>query len=397
MTPAAGRKPRIPGTVWLLGAVSFLNDLASDMIYPVLPLFLAGVLGAGPVALGAIEGLAETVASLLKVYSGARSDKVKRRVPLVIAGYACSNLVRPLIGLATAWPWVLALRLADRVGKGLRTSPRDALIADVTTPGQRGVAYGLHRTMDHAGAVAGPLLTALLISGLGWSLRSIFLLTAVPALLVLLTLALGLREPTRANSASAAPAPASLRDGWKQLGGGYRRLLAAVGLFSLGGSTDAFLLLRLSDAGINAAGVSLLWAAHHVIKMTSTYGGGVLTDRIGPRPVLTLSWGLYAAAYAAFALVDSSAALVAVFLAYGLFYGLAESAERAWVSFLVPAHLRGSAFGGFHGVVGLTALPASLGFGLLMHTLGAPVAFLAGATLAGAACLLLLTVPRQAV
>jgi MFS family permease len=390
MTPAPAKRP-IPGAVWLLGAVSLLNDLASDMIYPVLPLFLASVLGAGPVVLGAMEGLAEAASSLLKVYSGARSDKMGRRVPLVIAGYACSNLVRPLIGLATAWPQVLALRFADRVGKGLRTSPRDALIADVTTPEQRGISYGLHRAMDHAGAVAGPLLTALLLSGLGWSLRSIFLLTAVPAALVLVALLLGLREPPRAET--AAP-PVRMREGWQQLGGAYRRLLFAVGLFTLGGSTDAFLLLRLSDAGISAAGVSVLWAGHHGIKMVSTYGGGALTDRIGPRPVLTLGWALYAASYLAFALVDSPAWLIAVFLLYGLYYGLTEAAQRTWVSFLVPAHLRGSAFGWFHGVEGLAALPASLGFGLLLHYFGVPAAFLSGAALAGAACLLLLTVPR---
>jgi MFS family permease len=382
----------LPATILLLGLVSFLNDLASDMIYPLLPLFLAGVLGAGPLALGLIEGVAEATASLLKVASGLRSDATRRRVPLILAGYGASCAVRPLMGLAGGWTQVLALRFADRVGKGLRTSPRDALIADVTTPEQRGRAYGVQRALDHAGAVAGPLLAAALLSWWGWGLRAIFLLTAVPAALVLLVLLLGLREPPRAPA--AAPSPAAPRAGWAQLGGGYRRFLLALGVFSLGGSTDAFLILRLGQLGISAAEVSLLWAAFHVVKMTSAYGGGWLTDRWGARRSLTLGWLLYAAVYAAFAWVQAPGPLVAIFLVYGLFYGLTEAAGPAWVSLLVPPPLRGTAFGYFHGAVGLAALPASAGFGLLLAWAGAPAAFLSGALLAAGATLLLVTVPR---
>jgi MFS family permease len=344
------------------------------------------------VALGVIEGVADATSSLLKVVSGIRSDVTRRRVPLILAGYIASNLVRPLIGIATAWPQVLGLRFADRVGKGLRTSPRDALIADLTAPEHRGAAYGLQRAMDNAGAVAGPLLTAALIAWWGWELRSIFLLTAVPAALTILALLAGLREPPHAD---APPAPADVRQGWRDLGPGYKRFLVALGVFTLGGSTDAFLILRLHDVGISVSGVSLLWAAHHAIKVVAGFAGGALTDRLGPRATLTAGWILYAAVYLAFAMVNTREWLIAVFLIYGLYYGLTEAAERAWVSVLVPAELRGTAFGYFHGIVGLAVLPASVVFGLLLQYLGAPVAFLSGAALAGVASLMLAAVPRR--
>ncbi len=385
-------KRAIPAAVILLGVVSLLNDIASEMIYPVLPLFLTTVLGAGPVALGMIEGIAEAASSLLKVVSGIRSDVTRRRVPLILVGYIGSNLMRPLIGFAASWPQVLGLRFADRVGKGLRDSPRDALIADVTPPELRGRAYGLRQALDNLGAVAGPLITAALMSWWAWGLRSIFLLTAIPAALTIIALLAGLREPPRAQDSALPP---SSRPAWPELSPGYKRFLLALGVFALGGSTDAFLLLRLNAVGVSAAGISLLWAAHQGVKVVSTYAGGALTDRIGARPVLTLGWILYAAVYLAFAMVETREWLIAVFLVYGLYYGLTDAAEHTWVSLLVPADLRGTAFGYFHGVVGLTALPASLMFGLLLEAFGTPVAFISGALLAGAASAMLLAVPRN--
>jgi MFS family permease len=314
---------------------------------------------------------------------------VGRRKPFVLCGYGLSGLVRPLIGLAGAWPVVLGLRFADRVGKGLRTSPRDALIADAVDPANRGRAYGFHRAMDHLGAVLGPLLAAGLMA-LGLGLRPVFLLAAVPAALVVGLILLGIREAP----APSRPAPAPLLAGWRALGPRFRAILAVILVFTLGNSTDAFLLLRLGEAlggGERAAGwVAVLWSAHHVVKMVATYAGGRLSDRFGRRRMIAAGWLAYAAVYLGFAMLDSGPALVAVFLAYGLYFGLTEPVEKAWVADLAPAGLRGTAFGAYHATVGLAALPASLLFGLLWKLWGAGVAFGTGAGLAAFAAILLL-------
>ncbi|HVN33511.1 MAG TPA: MFS transporter [Thermoanaerobaculaceae bacterium] len=386
--------PRVglPATVIALGVVSLLTDLSSEMIYPLLPVFLTTVLGAGPQALGLIEGVAESTASLLKVVSGRWSDRARRRKPLVVAGYSLAGAVRPLIGLATTWPAVLLFRFADRIGKGLRTSPRDALITDATTPSRRGEAFGLQRSMDHAGAVAGPLVAAGLLTFAGISLRSVFLLSVVPAVAVVVVLVGWVREQPRGASA----APSKVMGAWCELGRPLHTVLAALLLFTLGNSTDAFLLLRLSGVGVSVAGVALLWSAFHVVKMLSAYAAGRVSDRLGRRPLVTVGWGLYAAVYLAFAVIHSREAVITTFLAYGLYYGLTEPVERAWVADLAPEQLRGTAFGLYHGVVGLAALPASLLFGLLWQRFGAPVAFLTGAGLALAATVVLALVPRAA-
>jgi len=373
-----------------LGAVSFFTDLSSEMIYPLLPVFLASVLGAGALSLGVIEGVAESTAALLKAGSGVWSDRLRKRKPLVLGGYSLSGAARPLIGLAAGWPFVLAMRFADRVGKGLRTSPRDALIADVVDPTLRGRAFGLHRALDHAGAVVGPLVAAGLLVLAGLSLRQVFLLAAVPAVVVVGIIVLAVREPPRAERAER---PRGLREGWRDTGPAYRRLLLALLVFTLGNSTDAFLLLRLSDAGLAAAAVALLWSAHHVVKMVATYVGGRLSDRVGRRNMVLAGWAVYAAVYLGFATVESLPGLVAVFLAYGLFFGLTEPAEKAWVADLVPERARGTAFGGYHGAIGLAALPASLIFGAVWHAVSPAAAFLLGAAVAAVAGFLLLTVP----
>ena len=386
---------RLPGTVVALGVVSFFTDLSSEMIYPLLPVFLTTVLAAGPRALGVIEGVAETTAAGVKLLSGLWADRLRRRKPLVVAGYSLAGLVRPLIGLAGSWPSVLVLRFADRVGKGLRSSPRDALIADATPTERRGEAFGLQRALDHAGAVAGPLVAAALLAWAGLSLRTVFLLAAIPAAVVVVVLLAAVHEaPRQTTSASiAADAPAM-----RELGRPFFLVLAAVLLFTLGNSTDAFLLLRLADTGVSASGVALVWSAFHVVKMLATYAGGRLSDRWGRRPMVTAGWMVYATVYLAFAVVDSSPAVIATFLAYGLYFGLTEPVEKAWVADLVPERLRGTAFGLYHGTVGLAALPASLLFGLLWQRFGAPTAFATGAGLAAAASgLLLLLRPRRGV
>ena len=380
---------RLPATVLVLGAVSFLTDLSSEMIYPLLPVFLATVLAAGPVALGWIEGVAESTAAFVKLAAGLRSDRVRRRKPLILGGYALAGLVRPLIGLATSWLAVLGLRFADRIGKGLRTAPRDALIADVTEPEQRGHAFGVQRTLDHAGAVAGPLVAAALLTWAGLGLRAVFLLAAVPAALMVVVIVLGVREAPAATHEHPA---LRLRGAWSQLDGRFRLFLAAMLVFTLGNSTDAFILLRLQGAGVSAAGLAVMWAAFHVVKMVATYLGGRLSDRLGRRPMVLAGWAVYAAVYLAFALVDSPRAVLVTFFCYGVYYGLTEPVERAWVSELAPAGLRGTALGLYHGVVGLGALPASVLFGLVWQRLGSGAAFALGASLAAVAAALLLGV-----
>jgi MFS family permease len=379
-------KRRLPRTVLALGLVSLLTDLSSEMIYPLLPLFLSSVLAAGALSLGIIEGVAESTAALLKLFSGIWSDRVSRRKPIVIAGYSLSGLVRPLIGLATAWPVVLVLRFTDRIGKGLRGAPRDALIADVTVPEQRGTAYGLHRAMDHAGAVVGPLVAAALLFVLELPLKQVFLLTAIPAALVVVVLALGVREGPRAEE-PARHGPTLT--GWSRLDRRLKRLLAAIGVFTLGNSTDAFILLYLSDLGVSAIAIATLWSVHHVVKMIATAVGGRLADRFSRPALLASGWIWYAAVYAGFALLRSPAAVVGLFLAYGVYFGLTEPVEKTLVAELAPKSLRGSAFGFLHATIGMTALPASLLFGLLWYSFGSAAAFVTGSILATVAALML--------
>lgn len=379
---------QLPRTVRALGWVSLLTDLSSEMIYPLLPTFLTGVLGAGAAVLGGIEGVAEATASVLKVVSGFWSDRVGRRRPLVVAGYTLSGASRPLIGLATGWIGVLFLRFADRVGKGLRTAPRDALLAEAVPATARGSAFGFHRAMDHGGAVIGPLVAALML-GAGFSLRGVFLLAALPAAAVVVLLLRSVREPA---GHSLPPARAA---GPKTcpVAPGFRRLLGALALFTLGNSTDAFLLLRLSAAGISPSSVAVLWSAHHAVKTAAAYLGGGLSDRLGRRPVLLAGWVWYAAIYAGFAVATSRSALIALFLGYGVYFGLAEPAERAWAADLSPPGARGRGYALYHGAVGLTALPASLLFGLLWAGFGPSAAFWTGAGLALAAAVVLSDVP----
>lgn len=384
----------LPHTVVALGIVSLLTDLSSEMIYPLLPVFLLDVLGAGALALGVIEGVAESTAALLKVASGWWTDRMGRRKPLIVAGYGLSGAMRPLLGLATAWPVVVALRFADRVGKGLRTSPRDALIADATSPERRGAAYGLHRAMDHAGAVAGPLVAAGLLLLPGVTVRTVFLLAAVPAVVVMLVLVTQVREP--APGASADEATPSRPGDVGALGTAFRRLLVAVVVFTLGNSTDAFLLFRLADAGIASGWIAVLWALHHLVKAVANLAGGRLADRVDRRNLVVAGWMVYAAIYAGFGLTGRTAPLVVLFLAYGAYFGLTEPVERAWVAALAPVGRRGAAFGWYHGSVGVTALPASLLFGAVYAAAGAGAAFGMGAALAVVATILLLRVPRTA-
>ena len=381
---------KLPVAIYALGATSLLNDAASEMIYPLLPLFLTATLGAGAVTLGIIEGSADALSSVLKLGSGYLSDRVGRRKPLVVAGYLIASLARPLVAFARSAGFVLAVRLVDRLGKGLRSSPRDALIADLAPRELHGRAFGVHEAMDHAGAVVGPLLAYALLAA-GVAMRSVFLLAAVPALAACLVVALVVREAPR-----AAPGPRHHPGGERLLSRPFVAYLASVVLFGLGNSSDAFLLLRAHDAGLPVTAAPLLWSAHHVVKSLASAWGGGLSDRIGRRRALALGWLVYAAIYAGFARAQGAVAIVALFVAYGLYFGLVGGAGKALVAEVVPPAARARGFGAYHLCVGLAALPASVLFGALYQRLGAGAAFLTGAGLAlAAAAVLPLSRPGQ--
>lgn len=367
---------RLGRNVLVLSGVSLLTDVASEMTYPLLPLFLTGVLGASAATLGVIEGAAESTAALLKLASGWWSDRLRRRKPLVVAGYALASLVRPLIGLAHSAGQVLAVRLADRLGKGIRGAPRDALIADSVDPAVRGRAFGFHRAADHLGAVIGPLLAFAALEAGNLDLRTLFLLTAIPGALSVLLLIGGVREKPR-----EAPAPAARIDFKAPLSRRFWAFLAVVFVFTLGNSSDAFLLLRARDLGVEAAWIPILWAFLHVIKSASSTPGGALSDRLGRKPLLVAGWLLYAAVYLGLGGASATWHVWALFAGYGLYFGLAEGVEKALVADLVPAERRGTAFGWYNLALGLGALPASLLFGAIWDGMGAQVAFGFGAAL----------------
>lgn len=391
--PSTENPPSLPRNVKVLGGVSLLNDVASEMAYPLLPQFLVAVLGGNRFHLGVIEGVAESVSSLVKLWSGSWSDRVRSRKGLVLFGYMLASVVRPLVGLLTA-PWqLLAARTADRIGKGVRTSPRDALIADSTGPAIRGRAFGFHRAMDHLGAAIGPLLAAAFLLFWPGELRTLFMLTAVPGVLVVLLLAWGLREERPAREPDAAVArPAGPRFSLKPLGRSFRIYLVALVVFTLGNSTDAFLLVRAGELGVPNFALPLLWCAFHVAKSGGNLAGGRLVDRFGPRRLILLSWVFYAGIYFAFAVASAAWHVWILFVVYAMYYALAEPAEKTLVAGLVPEQHRGLAFGWYHLALGIAVLPASVVFGGLYQAFGPAVAFGSGSLLAFAAAGILLAV-----
>ncbi|MCX5756872.1 MAG: MFS transporter [Gemmatimonadetes bacterium] len=388
-----------------LGVVSLLGDVASEMIYPLLPLFLTTVLGASATMIGTIEGLADSTSSLLKLASGWWADRVPRKKPLVIGGYLLSAIARPVLAIA-AVPWhALAVRMTDRTGKGIRTSPRDALLADSSDASSRGRAFGFHRALDNVGAVVGPLLAWLLYEIAHMPMRSVFLWTAVPGALSIVVLVLfvretpkaaALREAVRGTAMKSAAATVSLPGG-VPLGSTFWRYLAVLFVFTLGASSDAFLLVRAQQVGVPMAVIPILYAALNLVKALSSTPGGALSDRYGRRPLMIIGWALYALVYLGFGMAAAPWQIWGLFLVYGLYFGLTEGAEKALVADLVPAERRGTAFGWFNFSIGIAALPASLLFGLVWDRVGPSAAFSMGAALASAATVgLIILVPRSA-
>ena len=382
---------KLPRTVWLLGLISLFNDAASDMIYPLVPLFLASVLMAGPRALGLIEGVVEATSSVVKLAAGVLADRMRHMRGWVIGGYLLAGVARPLIGLAQSWLGVFGARVADRLGKGIRTAPRDALLSASVAPGQRGLAFGLHRAMDNTGAVIGPLVAAAMLAA-GISLREIFLWSIVPALVVV-GLSLVLREPDVVQAA----APARVDWQFRNLPQPLRRYLLVLALFTLGNSSNMFLLLRAQDLGVGAERVVLMWALFSAVAAVFSTPLSALSDRHGRIRVLGIAWGAYAAAYLVLGLLPAAGwALWVSFAGYGLVMAALEGTEKALVADLVDAGRGGTAYGWYNLVAGIMLLPASILFGWLWQDGSPLLAFAFGAACSGLAAVLLVTWVRRA-
>jgi MFS family permease len=402
MPPDTVEKPPIPRPVWFLGWTSLFTDAATEMIYPLLPVYLSRVLGASAVSLGIIEGVAEAVNSVLKVISGYWSDRRSQRRPIVIAGYALSSISRPLIALTMTWPQVLLIRALDRTGKGIRGAPRDALLARFATPSTRGRIFGFHEAMDHVGAIVGPVTATVILFFVPEGYRLVFGLTAIPGAIAVTMLFLvdedaavdvdedAAVDKTLPNQPSTTrPRPEALRPL-------PPRLIAVMGVllvFSLGNSADAFLLLRLSDALGGAKYVPLMWAGIHVVKASLSTWGGTLSDRFGRKQLIVSGWIVYALVYLGFAMSTSAAAFIAWFLFYGVYFAFAEGPAKALITDLTPPERRGTAFGFYNATIGAGALIASVLFGYLYEHFGPSTAFTTGAALAAVAAVMLFFVP----
>jgi len=376
----------LPRTVVVLGLVSLANDAASEMVTPLLPLFLTATLGAGPAVVGLVEGVAEATASILKVVSGRLADRGIGARRLVFSGYAASSFARPGIGLALGWPWVLWMRFLDRVGKGLRTAPRDALIAAAVPATARGRAFGFHRAMDHAGAVVGPLLAFALLSA-GAGLGEVFLWSLLPGLLVLALIGGGV--PADAPAA-IGPAP-TLK--FRALDPRLKGLVIAAGLLALSNLPEAFLVLWAAERGVELAWIPLLWALASAVKMAVVLPAGQLSDRLGRLPVLVAGWAARVTVLLVLAFTGAAgAAAWVLFIAYAAVLAVNEAPERSLVGDAAPTGLRGTAFGVYHFVSGVLALPGAVLLGWVWQAHGASWAFLLAAILTAVAAVTMLVI-----
>ncbi|MCP2519295.1 MFS transporter [SCandidatus Aminicenantes bacterium Aminicenantia_JdfR_composite] len=377
-------KKKIPSNVKFLGLVSFFNDSASEMIYPLLPVFLTSYLGTGTAIVGLIEGIAESISSLSKLISGWLSDLWKKRKVIVIGGYALSSLSRPIIGITTNWTQVLTLRFADRLGKGIRTSPRDALLVDSVNEKERGRAFGFQRAFDHLGAVVGPVIAFLLLRGFHLSLRTVFLLAILPSILILTFLIFFVREKIPLITQRGK---LNLRE--VKFSSAFKYYLATLIIFTLGNSSDAFLILKAKEAGITIGFLPLIWMGHNFVKAISAYPSGVLSDKFGRKKIIIFGWLVYSLVYIGFAFSNKYISIILLFLLYGLVFGTTEAVEKAFVADLVPEKIRATGYGVFNFVVGVTLFPASMITGILWQKFSSKVALLTGAILAFIACLML--------
>ena len=378
----------LPRSVILLGMVSLLNDVASDMIAPLLPIFLTATLGAGPAIVGLIEGVAETTSSLVKLWSGRLGDRGVGCKRLAVMGYTLSNVVRPLLAFAPGWSTVLLLRFSDRIGKGVRTAPRDALISEAVDASQRGRAFGVHRAFDHSGAMLGPLLASVLLA-FGMPLRDVFLVSVIPGVLAVVVLMLGVRETAQLPLTTAPP----LR--WHALHPQLRGLIAAAGALALASVPDAFLVLYLQQSGVSLFWIPLLWALAHGLRALVVLPVSRWSDRGGRLPVMLTGWLTRAALLAAMPWFETHLAVVALYLLYSSATALTEGAERALIGDLAAPDSKGTAFGLYHMTVGLLALPGALWFGVVWQTVNMHTAFALAATMTTLAALWLAYTARR--
>lgn len=397
-TAGFGRRQRffygLPRNVVLLGVTSFFADVSGEMIYPLVPIFLTGTLGAPVAVVGLIEGVAESTASLVKLGSGWFSDRIGRRMPLVISGYGLATIGKLLLALAFAWPVVLVARFVDRFGKGVRGSPRDALIADSAPPELRGRAFGLHRSMDTAGAVVGPLLALFLVAFLDDRLRLVFLLAVIPGLLSVLSLTLvreGPGPPRSASSAASAGTP-SLLQTFRDMDRRLLLFMAASLVFAIGNSSDIFLILRAKDLGLSTTATVLAYVLYNFVYMSAALPAGIISDRLGRRGVFVVGLFVFAAVYAGFAVVSSPLAIWPLFAVYGFYIAMTDGVGKALVSDLAPADRRASVLGAYGMLTGLLVLLASAFAGLLWDHVGQWAPFALGAGSAATAALILLFV-----
>ncbi len=389
--------------VFFLGVVSFLTDVSSEMIFTLVPLFLSNVLGAATTIIGLVGGVSESADALFRIFSGWLSDRIGKRKLLAVAGYSISTVAKPFMYLASTWGVVLGVRFSDRVGKGIRTSPRDALLADSAPPGERGKSFGLHRAMDTSGAVVGLAIAALVIylvqgGGLELSLGTyqwLVLIGIVPAVLAVVILLKFVKERER------EPLPGAPRPGFNlfKLAAGFdtrfKVFLAVMALFTLGNSSDFFVILRAQNLGSSVFHIVLMLVILNAAYAAISLPAGRLSDRLGRRRVIALGWGVYATVYLGFAVASELWQVWLLFAAYGIYYGIVEGVARAFVADLVPEERRGTAYGLYHGVVGLTLLPASLIAGWLWQSYSPAMPFFFGAGLAGAAVIGMMTLIKE--
>lgn len=384
---------KLPRAVVFLGLVSFFNDFASDIVIPLIPILLATVLAAGPIALGLIEGVADALACFLKLWAGRHSDVMSgRRKGLALTGYTLSNLARPLLGLAGSWVTVLLLRSVDRIGKGLRSAPRDAMVADATPPHIRGYAFGFHRALDNAGAVAGGLTAAAILAWSDLSLSEVILWSAVPGFVAVALLSAGVKE----EKASTVPPSESQRRvlpplRWSALSLPMQHYLWVLMLFTFARASETFILLLGHELGIDVVELLLLWSALNLAKAITSTQGGQLADHFGRGALILIGWSALALSFLALSQVTTSAGLWIVSILYGLFMGMSEGAERALISDYALPDEGGTAFGWYHLVSGIAAIPAGLLFGTIWYLFGAAAAFLFAGLLALSATILLRT------
>ncbi len=375
---------KLPKNVFILGLVSFFTDFSTEMIYPLLPIFLYSVLGASKSFIGLLEGIAETTASILKVFSGWFSDKIKKRKVFILFGYSISAISKPLIGFSKIPLHVLVLRFFDRVGKGIRTAPRDALVADSTPEEIRGKSFGYHRAMDTAGAVVGPLVAFLLLPLLRGNYRTLFAFTFIPGLIAVTLILLFIKEQKRNTEILKIEAS------WKkEVPPKFFIFLAAIVLFTLGNSSDAFLILRANLAGISSYTIPILWLFFNLVYAILATPFGILSDKIGRKKMVTAGFVVYSIVYAGFAFAVKKWQIWGLFLVYGLYYAMVEGGLRAFVADIVGKEKRATAYGIYHTAVGVAAFPASFIFGILWQYFGFQIAFLTGSGLSLLALVLL--------